>query len=347
MITVTHGNVIKENAEALVNTVNCDGFMGKGVALQFKMAYPDNFHYYQKSCKAGEVEPGRMLVFKTNGISNPKFIVNFPTKVHWRQNSRYEYIENGLKDLIKVIKENSIRSIAIPPLGCGQGNLEWEKVRPLIISALSDIPNVDVTIFEPVGTPAPCDMPIHTPHPKMTMARALLIKLTKQYLQLGYNLTLLEVQKIPYFMQESGTPLHLNYKKAYYGPYAPNLSKLLEIMEGHYFSGYSGNQNPNVKMCLIDGASKEADEYLSQHHEFDKNLDRVTSLIQGFETPYGMELLSSIHWLANHDSLQVKNYEEAIEGMAKWSPRKKRMFKPNHIKIAWERLVSEGWINQN
>jgi hypothetical protein len=180
----------------------------------------------------------------------------------------------------------------------------------------------------------------------MTLSRALFLKLTKQYLRLDYRLTLLEIQKIAYFLQESGEPLHLRYEKGFYGPYAPNLNNLLEVMEGHYIRGYGDSQKPDVKIRVINSAVEEADKFLLIHHlGINDNLERVTRLIAGFETPYGVELLASIHWLATHTIPPVKTADDAIREMGNWSARKKRMFKPQHIKTCWERLVAEGWIN--
>jgi len=318
--------------------------MGKGVALQFKLAFPENYEFYKKACRNGEVNPGKMLVFKTRGLENPKYIINFPTKVKWRENSRYEYIEDGLVDLISIIESNSIRSIALPPLGCGLGGLDWNKVRPIIEAAFRKIPEVEMILFEPVGAPPPSDMPIRTKHPKMTLARALLVKTIRQYIRLDYRLTLLEIQKIAYFLQEVGEPLHLKYQAGLYGPYAPNLNKLLEVMEGHFLTGCGDSQKPDAEISLIQGATEEADKFLSQNLGINDHLDRVIKLIAGFETPYGMELLSSVHWLAVHGSPLAKDSDDAIQGMARWSDRKAKMFKPKHIKIAWERLVSEGMV---
>lgn len=344
MISIVRGNLLKQNTEALVNTVNCEGYMGKGVALQFKLAFPDNFQFYQKACRNNEVHPGKMLVFEIRGLENPKYIINFPTKIHWRQKSRYEFIEEGLEDLIEIIKTKSIKSISLPPLGCGLGGLDWRKVRPIIESAFSRIPNVEMFLFEPVGAPTPAEMPIHTKQPRMTRARALLIKMIEQYTKLDYRLSLLEIQKIAYFLQEGGEPLKLRYEAGRYGPYAPNLNKLLELMEGHYLRGYGDSQKPDAEINLMKGAIEEANRYLSEHSEVNPNLVRVKKLIGGFETPYGMELLASVHWLASRSIHPVKDPNEAIIGMANWSDRKREMFKPKHIKVAWGRLVSEGWI---
>lgn len=162
MIEITKGNLIETDAEALVNTVNCVGYMGKGIALQFKKAFPENFRVYEQACKKKQVKPGKMFVFETGSMLNPKYIINFQTKRHWRGKSKLEDIESGLKALVKEIRERSIRSVAVPPLGCGLGGLDWEVVRPMIEEAFLELPDVQVCLFEPVGTPDPEKMPVRT-----------------------------------------------------------------------------------------------------------------------------------------------------------------------------------------
>lgn len=119
MIELTRGNLLKADAQALVNAVNCVGVMGKGIALQFKQAYPENFRVYESACTAKEVRPGRMLIVATGVLIGPRFVINFPTKRHWRDNSRIEDIDAGLNALIDDVRRLKISSIAVPPLGCG------------------------------------------------------------------------------------------------------------------------------------------------------------------------------------------------------------------------------------
>jgi O-acetyl-ADP-ribose deacetylase (regulator of RNase III) len=343
MIKVVRGNFLEANAEALVNTVNCVGIMGKGIALQSKKAFPDNYDEYAKACKRGEVVPGRMFIYETKRMLNPKYIINFPTKRHWIGRSRYEDIESGLKSLVKELSERNIHSVAIPPLGCGNGGLNWRIVRPMIEHALNNIPEVQVLLYEPKGAPEATSMPVRTKEPKMTIARALLIKLIQQYDSIGYRLTLLEIQKLAYFLQESKEDLRLNYVQHTYGPYANNLNKVLEILEGHYIRGYGDNQKPDVEIELWKDAVNKADQYLESHPEAKERLVKVAKLVEGFETPYGMELLASVHWIAVHDKTAV-DADGAIRQMQLWNERKSRIFKPEHIRIAWKRLESEGWI---
>jgi len=343
MIEPTRGNILTDDAEALVNTVNCVGVMGKGIALQFKKAFPENFKAYEAACRRKEVEPGRMFVFETGQMFNPRYIINFPTKRHWRDKSRYEDIESGLKALVREVQQRKIRSIAIPPLGSGLGGLQWPRVKAMIEAAFEEMPDVRVKLYEPKGSPDAKDMPVGTAKPKMTVARALLIKLMKQYTRFAYRLTLLEIQKLAYFLQESGMDLQLRYVKHLYGPYAHNLNKVLEILEGHHIQGYGDTQKPDVEIALLPDAEKAADHFLQKDPSAAGYLERVADLVDGFETPYGMELLASVHWSAVHDG-EVSDAESAVTAMACWNDRKRRLFKPAHIRLAWERLQAEGWI---
>lgn len=344
MIKLTSGNLLKCNVEALVNTVNCDGYMGKGIALQFKQAFPDNFKAYLKACKLSEVQPGRMFIFKTQSSENPKYIINFPTKLHWKEKSRLDDIKSGLNALLIDIKNLKIRSIAIPPLGCGLGGLKWSDVKPLIDEAFSAIPEIEVFVFEPLGSPAPKDMPVRT-EKKMTLARALFIKLMKLYKEFDYSLTLLEIQKLAYFLQEAGQPLRLKFVKHLYGPYATNLNKVLEAMESHYTRGFGDQQKPSTEIELLPGAWDEAELFLQKESHIDsalEHLSRVARLIEGFETPYSIELLASVHWVAIKEP-NVQSLDDVIKSIHQWNARKKN-YTPEHIEIAWRQLVNQGWI---
>jgi O-acetyl-ADP-ribose deacetylase (regulator of RNase III) len=343
MIENARGNLLQADAEALVNTVNTVGFMGKGIALQFKQAYPENFSAYAQAVRRGEVRPGRMLVVPTGFVTNPRYIINFPTKRHWRERSRLEDIESGLRALAVEIQRLGIRSIAIPPLGCGNGGLDWSDVEPRIMKALQDVPEVRVLLYGPHGAPAPGDMPIRTRRPSMTASRALLLKLMEQYLGLAYRLTLLEVQKLAYFLQESGEPLRLRYESGHYGPFASSLNKVLERIEGHFIRGYGDSQKPDVEIALLNGATRIADAFLVSQDESRARLQRVAEVIEGFETPYGMELLSSVHWVAAHGD-GVHNVDDAIRGVHAWNDRKAKMFSAPHIHVAWSQLVDKGWV---
>jgi O-acetyl-ADP-ribose deacetylase (regulator of RNase III) len=344
MIEQGQGNLLQADAEALVNTVNCVGFMGKGIALQFKQAYPENFHAYEKAVREGVVRPGSMFVFETGRYINPKLIINFPTKRHWRGKSRLEDIESGLVALVEELRKRGIKSIAVPPLGCGNGGLDWSVVRPMIVSALEPLSDVRVFLYAPGGTPEASAMPIHTQAANMTAARALFVKAMEQYTQLAYRLTLLEIQKIAYFLQEAGEPLKLRYEAGRFGPYATNLNKVLERIEGHFIRGYGDSQKPDAEIQLLAGAVERADAFLEGSPESRQRLERVSALISGFETPYGMELLSSVHWVAKHAEPAARSADDAVRQVHAWNDRKRAMFQPAHIARAWQRLTEDNWL---
>ena len=149
MIKAGSGDLLDADVEALVNTVNTMGVMGKGLALQFKRRFPANFRAYAAACERGEVAIGRMFVTETIGPTGPRYLINFPTKKHWRDPSQLAYVRTGLTALVEEIRAWSIRSIAVPPLGCGHGGLAWLDVRPLIEHAMAEVPEVRVVVFAP------------------------------------------------------------------------------------------------------------------------------------------------------------------------------------------------------
>ena len=266
MIRFTKGDILAADTEALVNTVNCVGIMGRGIALQVKNAFPDNFKAYQRACRRQEVVPGRMFVFETGTMTNSRFIINFPTKRHWRGKSRIGDIELGLEALAQVIREQEISSVAIPPLGSGLGGLNWNDVRPRIQAALGDLEGVEVLVYEPTSTPENVPVARSVDIPKMTSGRAALVVLMYRYLGglLDPFVSLLEVHKLMYFMQESGQPLKLRYAKGPFGPYAENLGPFcFHAVEGYFVSGYAdGGDNPQKQLELVPGAMEEASLFL-------------------------------------------------------------------------------------
>jgi O-acetyl-ADP-ribose deacetylase (regulator of RNase III) len=228
MIERVTGNLLEADVEALVNTVNTVGIMGKGLALQFRQASPENYQAYRKACERKEVQPGQMFVFDTGQLTNPRYIINFPTKRHWRQKTRIQDIEDGLAALVEVVREKDIRSLAVPPLGCGNGGLDWDEVRPLIEQALSTLPDVQVLLYAPAGAPEAEQMHVATKRPNMTPGRAALLGVLDTYALPGYRLTMLEIQKLAYFLQVAGEPLRLEFTKGSYGPYTEVLHHVLQ-----------------------------------------------------------------------------------------------------------------------
>lgn len=343
MIKFTTGDILRAEADALVNTVNCVGIMGRGIALQFKNMFPDNFGAYAAACSRKIVRPGKMFVFETGELS-PRFIVNFPTKRHWKGKSRIEDIESGLVDLVSVVKQRSIKSIAIPALGSGLGGLDWNEVRPLIESAMASLDNVNVTVYEPSGAPDLAALARNTKVPTITPGRAALVSLLQQYLNglMDPFVTLLEAHKLMYFMQEAGEDLRLSYVKGPYGPYAEKLRFVFKDIEGHLISGYAdGGDDPDKLLEIIPGAFEEADRFLADKTVTRTRFERVAELVEGFETPFGLELLATVHWVAAHQG--AKNEEEATRQVHDWNDRKKRFTAPQ-IKLALDTLKSKGWL---
>lgn len=182
MIQFIQGDILEAEAEALVNTVNCVGVMGRGIALQFKSAFPANFKAYAAACNRAEVQPGRMFAFDTGELTWPRYIINFPTKRHWRGKSRVEDIQAGLLALAAEVRARDIRSLAVPPLGSGLGGLDWAAVRPLIEQALATLPEIDVLVFEPSDTASDARANRSRDVPRMTPGRAALVGLMRRYL---------------------------------------------------------------------------------------------------------------------------------------------------------------------
>jgi O-acetyl-ADP-ribose deacetylase (regulator of RNase III) len=345
MIQLCQGDILSADAEALVNTVNCVGIMGRGIALQFRNAFPENYAVYKSLCEKKQLHPGKMLVFDLNRLENPRFIINFPTKRHWKGDSRIEDIQSGLTSLVEEVKTRGIRSIAIPPLGCGLGGLNWRDVRPLIEDAFKALPSVRTLVYEPAGAPPAEEMVRQKASPKLTVARAALIGLMRRYLAAVMDpfVSLLEIHKLMYFMQEAGEPLKLKLSKGRYGPYAENLRHVLIQLEGHFISGYGdAEDNPDKQIELKPGASEKAEEVLSGSLQTRKRFERVASLIEGFETPFGMELLSTVHWVARKESAQGP--DQAIKKTYAWNSRK-RMFTEDQIRIAWRVLHEKHWLD--
>ncbi|HYP02286.1 MAG TPA: macro domain-containing protein [Pyrinomonadaceae bacterium] len=345
MIEHVTGNLLETEAEALVNTVNTVGVMGKGIALQFKQAYPENYEAYRKACEHGEVQPGKMFVFIT-GQLYPRYIINFPTKRHWKGKARIKDIESGLADLIDVVRRREIKSIAVPPLGCGNGGLRWSDVRPLIEAAFAELPGVRVLLHAPDGAPKAEQMRMATKRPNMTAGRAVLLTAFENYILPGYHLSMLEAQKLAYFLQVAGQPLKLQFDKQRYGPYAENLQHVMQRMEGHFIKGY-GDRSQGAftgTIRLMPEAVASAAAFLEHDTETLRRLEHVTRLIEGFEYPYGLELLATVHWVAQEDEAARQDVSAAIARVHEWSEHKRQKFSSEHIALAWERLRNGGWL---
>lgn len=347
MITEAKGNLLNAPVEALVNTVNTEGVMGKGIALQFKNAFPAMFKDYAAAARRGEIRLGQMHVWPTQALTGPQYVVNFPTKGHWRSNSRLADIDSGLDALVRVVRALDIKSIAIPPLGCGNGGLRWDEVRPRIRQAFANLPDVDVQVYPPAGAPSAEDMVVNSEKPKISTGRAALIEVLDRYGRQALDVpSLIETQKLMYFLQLAGEPLRLNFEPKQYGPYADALRHVLKAVEGHYISGFgdgSAKVTDAAPLHVMSGAVEQAESVLAKHPDSRRRIDRVMVLAEGFETAYGMELLATVHWVAKHE-VDCESPLSVAENVAKWSPRKARMFTPEHVGVALQTLQSRGWL---
>lgn len=352
MITFTQGNLLDANAQALVNTVNTVGIMGKGVALMFKEAFPDNFKSYQAACKRGDVRVGRVFVTERQALLGPKWIINFPTKEHWRQPSRMEWIEEGLEDLKRVIAEKKIRSIALPPLGSGNGGLDWQDVRRKIEAALGSMPNLDVIVYEP--TREYQNITKRKGVEKLTPARALVAELVRRYWILGIECSLLEIQKLAYFLERIiktsnlHDPLDLRFTADKYGPFAPNLTHLLNDLDGSYLGCEKrlADAGPLDVIWFKDDKRDKVAAYLTspEARVYRPALEETTRIIDGFQSPLGMELLATVDWLVHHGGVEP-SVEDVKAGLGTWpggssaAERKRRLFDDRLIGLALRQLA--------
>jgi len=315
--------------------------MGKGVALQFKEKFPENFNLYHKACEKGEVMVGKMFVTHTNSMMNPKWIINFPTKKNWMHRSSYDYVDQGLDDLINVIIQNNIQSIALPPLGAGQGGLDWGKVKQIIQKKLVNV-GIIIYVYEPIENSFPVNSISETVN--LTKARALVLSLVEKYKVLGFDTSLLEIQKLAYFLQRVGqTELKLNFKKYHYGPYAHNLQHLLHKLENNYILTSKSilDSKPFDTIYFNTLRTEELKKFIDSNCTFtDKNqIETVEKIMKGFESPFGLELLATVDWIIHEYKNSNEITSEFIkEKIGEWSKRKDISFSIEHIHLALQHL---------
>lgn len=349
MLEYTKGNLLDASSEALVNTVNEVGVMGKGIALMFKERFPKPSQEYIRATKAGEVRVGTVFVTATEELF-PKWIIHFPTKKHWRHPSKVEWVQDGLRDLIKIVRELGITSIAVPPLGCGNGGLDWQDVRPLIEEAFAPISGIEAIIYEPTAEYQ--NKPKRVGVQELTPARALVAEIVRRYAALALDCTLLEVHKLAYFVQKSVVasgrkdPLDLRFKANRYGPYADRLRHLLNALDGSYLhsSKRISDASPLDRIWFDDEKKEAVKQFLEDSaSEYSAALAATTELIDGFESPLGLELLATVAWLV--DEMGVEPSTPAIrEGLAAWpggsgsADRKLNLFDDRVIELAVTRL---------
>ena len=340
MVYYVKGNLLSANTEALVNTVNTVGVMGKGIALQFKNQFPQNYKIYKEACANKTFTTGQVLVFTEGNLMNRKIIVNFPTKAHWRGDSKYEYIVSGLEALKSVIKEQNIKSIAIPPLGCGNGGLDWMKVKPLIEKSLANLA-CEIYIFTPNDEIKSIlqKEEISSKEVKLTPARAMLLYLLFQYESLGEQSSLFVANKLAYFLQRKGEKLHLNFEAHHYGPYSVQLNHVLLHLNGVYLKGIEQNEVKPFEPIFLDYSKySEIENYINKELSFDQTqrLQDLLKLIEGFESTFSLELLATVDFVKNEN--KTDDIDQIQKAIANWSDRKANLFEKNQIQIAYNHL---------
>lgn len=351
MIRYAQGNLLDASVDALVNTVNEVGVMGKGIALQFRDAFPESAREYADAAHDGRVHVGRMFVTENASLLKPHWIIHFPTKQHWRQPSQLAWVREGLKDLVRVLRSKGIKSVAIPPLGCGNGGLEWSQVRREIEGALADLPDIEITVFEPTATyhNAPKRAGVET----LTPARAMIAELVRRYSVLGIECSLLEVQKLAWFLsrvierQGLHDVIDLRFDANKYGPYADRLRFLLDNLDGSYLHCEKrlADAKPLEPIRFEDGKASVLAEYFntSEGSSYRAALDQASAIIEGFESPFGMELLATVDWLLYRQGVE-STVPALRKGLLDWpagpnaAKRKRRLFDDRLLLFALERL---------
>lgn len=351
MMRFTQGNLLEADVDAVVNTVNTVGVMGKGIALMFKERFPENFQAYAAACKRGDVEVGRMFLAAASELHGPRWIINFPTKKHWRSRTQLPWVIEGLEHLRGVIQEKGIRSIAIPPLGCGNGGLEWRVVRPLIENALSGLGEVEVIVYEP--TAAYQGASKRKGVEELTPARALIAEMVRCYSVLGIECSILEIQKLAWFLDRViqrnrlPNPLRLEFTADQYGPYAYRLTHLLDALDGSYLrcDKRLADASPFDTIQFVEEKRDKLAGYLSgpEGTPFANTLEETDRLIDGFQSPLGMEALATVDWLLSreHAPATVEGIRQKLdhwEGGKPAAQRKQRQFSDRLVQAAIERL---------
>lgn len=358
-VTFKQGDMFAKPADAIVNTVNCVGVMGKGVALEFKRRWPANFDEYKSLCDRKELRPGKVFVHHNSDMLDRdswKFLINFPTKDHWKQKSKIDYIDEGLDDFLAQVGNLGIRSVVLPPLGCGNGGLDWEDVRSLIVRKLSSVDGVEFFVFEPsekakhgasekdkVSTSEKVK-PSGSVKMEMTFERAVLIKAFGDLCDyFGGNLTRIVMQKIVYFLQAMGVDYKMAFTKNEFGPYSEELRNVFLVMERmNIINGFTSEGRDTI---VVPEAYQLADEFLQgeERSRAEEIIKRSSLLFEGYESPYGMELLASVHFLAKHE--RISDVDAIGNAMSGWSVQKGEKFGSDLIGIAYARLREDRMIS--
>jgi O-acetyl-ADP-ribose deacetylase (regulator of RNase III) len=324
MIQYITGNILESSAQAIINTVNTDGIMGKGIALQFKNSFPNNYKAYKDACKNDTIDIGKLFVFREGNLTiGEKTIINFPTKKSWRKPSEYSYIEKGLDDLISIVNAHNITSIGIPPLGAGNGGLEWEQVKKIIEQKLNHL-NIDIYIYEPT---IQIKEYLKQERVKLTNARALLLYLLFDLVKNGEYVSEFSSEKICYFLQRFGAKKYfkLEFEPNFYGPYSGKVRYVLNALNGSYIMGFSDmNKKPFEPLTLIADGYETVKMHIENNAELTEIAQKTIAFLTGFYSDFALELFSSIDYLSLKNN--TINKEIISKQLEAWSDRKRTLF---------------------
>ncbi len=339
MIRFITGNILESEAQALINTVNTVGVMGKGIAFQFKKVFHNNYKSYAEACKINEIEIGKMYLTKDKNLhSGEKIIINFPTKKDWRKSSEYEFIEKGLDDLLKVIERENIKSIAIPPLGAGNGGLDWGIVKRMIKQKLDNL-DLDIIVYEPTDQ---IKETLKTERVKLTDARALLLFVLYDLVRNSEYVSEFASEKVCYFLQKFGAAkyLKLNFEPNFYGPYSGKIRYVLNALNGSYIMGYSDmNKKPFEPMMLVADGFDVVKKHIEKNPELCDIANKTTRFLSGYYSDFALELLSSIDYIIVKKNTFQKDI--ILQELEKWSDRKRSLFSNDkYIDISIRHLQS-------
>lgn len=328
MIEFTTGNILNSDVDCLVNTVNCEGYMGKGIAYQFKQAFPDNYKAYVEACRKGQMRIGSVFIYSEDG----KTIVNFPTKDKWRNNSKIEYIQEGLENLVDKLTLVKPASVAIPPLGCGNGGLQWHDVKGLIEEYLSPVPDIKFIVYEPSNY---YKADIKTA-PKLNLSHLVLM-------QLKFNLVKFDkirLQKCAYFFNIFSGQTYFSFERAKYGPYAHSIDILSKQIK-EYQSFYNIDTSKAYELAHKELVSESIANKLEQYRIF---IIKSSSIVNNVKSQKDLEVLASVsRVIEEHKEIDEIGINNEIKH---WSERKKEMMSGKEIKNALNELLNYNIIQQ-
>jgi O-acetyl-ADP-ribose deacetylase (regulator of RNase III) len=360
MIKVLIGDMFESKAQTLVNTVNCVGVMGKGVALEFKKRFPEMFEDYERRCQRHEVKLGQPYLFKR---LLPPWILNFPTKAHWRAVTNLQDIIHGLEYLLAHYQQWSITSLAVPPLGCGNGQLEWRVVGPTLYRYFRRM-EIPVEIYAPHGTPhaelQPSflgangnagDLPVAMPKPQFIKPEWVAIvdvldRIESQPYHWPVGRTMF--QKIAYVVTEEGLDTGLDYRRGSYGPYAPEVKPMLGRLMNN---GLIEEEQLGEKMLRVRPGRTFADAkaaYRTQLDTFEPVLQKTTDLFLRVQNTHQAELVSTVLFAARqlrHQSRAQPSELDVLHAVMEWKIRRRPPIEAGEVALTIRNLAALGWLD--